>query len=126
LPYHGDPYAEDTIFVVDYSQRLLEMGQLIQPEGIVSSVEQLDAALPGTQVFFYQADRGLAFHQQLGEGEWPVYVGTSEDLVRKIQVLRALTDYLAANNIRPRYVDVRWADHPVYGQAAAEAAVGGE
>jgi hypothetical protein len=28
--------------------------------------------------------------------------------------LQTLTEYLAAHNIRPRYIDVRWADYPVY------------
>jgi hypothetical protein len=49
-----------------------------------------------------------------------VYVGSSDDLQRKIQVMQALNAYLVPNGIRPRYVDVRWADHPVYGRPAGE------
>jgi POTRA domain, FtsQ-type len=114
LPYHGD--VKNTIFVVDSSQRELHEGDRIKPEGMVASVQQLAAALPQAQVFFYQADRGLSFMQEApdGTGEWPVYVGTSGDLSRKIQILQTLTEYLAAHNIRPRYIDVRWADYPVY------------
>jgi hypothetical protein len=48
--------------------------------------------------------------------EWLVHVGTSDDLPRKIRVLQALTEYLKSNNVQPRYADVRWADHPVYGR----------
>ena len=115
LPYHGD--VKNTIFVVDSGQRELHEGDRIKPEGVVASVQQLAEALPQVQVFFYQADRGLSFVQQAPDGtqEWPVYVGTSEDIARKIQILQTLTEYLAAHNIRPRYIDVRWADHPVYG-----------
>ncbi|RPI55111.1 MAG: FtsQ-type POTRA domain-containing protein, partial [Chloroflexi bacterium] len=76
LPYHGDAQAAETLFVVDSSQRELDFGQEIQPEGIVASVIQLAAALPQSRIFFYDAERGLSFAQK-GEGaEWPVYVGS--------------------------------------------------
>ncbi len=120
LPYHGDVNSPDTIFVLDSSERHLEIGQTVEPEGLALSVSQLAEALPDAQLFYYQADRGLSFVQQAEDGSWPVYVGSSEDLPRKVKVMVALTSYLKANGIRPRYVDVRWADHPVYGQAPAE------
>ncbi len=126
LPYHGDVNAPDMVFVVDYSQRYLEVGDRIKPEGMVQSVLQLDAAVSGARVFYYQPARGLSFTQRVDGGEWAVYVGTSEDLPRKIQVVQALTDYLQANSIQPRYVDVRWADHPVYGRPGGETKVVGE
>jgi cell division septal protein FtsQ len=126
LPYHGDPHAPGMIFVVDSSERHLQVADRLEPEGIVQSVQQLAAALPETQIFFYQADRGLSFTQRVDGGEWPVYVGTSEDLARKIRILQALTDYFSSRGLRPRYVDVRWASHPVYGQTAAEPAAGGQ
>jgi cell division septal protein FtsQ len=118
LPYHGDVNAADMIFVIDSSERHIRVGDRIEPAGIVQSVLQLAAALPGAQVFFYEAGRGLYFTQQVDGAEWPVYVGTSEDLPRKIQILQALTAHLARHNIQPRYIDVRWADHPVYGKPA--------
>lgn len=126
LPYHGDVSSPDTVFVVDSSERHLDVGHTVEPEGIAQSVLQLAEALPDVQVFYYQADRGLSFTQQTGAGSWPVYLGSSDDLPRKIQVMLALTGYLKANGILPRYVDVRWADHPVYGRPAAEVAGGGE
>lgn len=125
LPYHGDVNSPDMVFVVDYSERHLKVGDRIEPEGIVQSVVQLAAALPGEQVYYYQPDRGLSFTHRVSGGQWPVYVGTSEDLARKIQVVQALTEYLVANNIGPRYVDVRWAEHPVYGKPEGETLVGG-
>jgi cell division septal protein FtsQ len=126
LPYHGDPKAPDTVFVVDASQRHLAVGQTVKPVGIAQSVLQLAEALPDVQLFYYQADRGLSFTQQAATGSWPVYVGSSDNLPRKIQVMIALTGYLKANGIQPRYIDVRWADHPVYGRPAAENPAGGE
>jgi cell division protein FtsQ len=126
LPFHGDVDAPDMIFVVDYGERHLQVGDHIEPDGIVQSALQLAATVPGVKVFDYQPGWGLSFTQGVDQAEWPVHVGTSEDLPRKIQVLQVLTDYLQSNNVRPRYVDVRWADHPVYGQLLGEATDGGD
>jgi hypothetical protein len=122
LPYHGDVNSPEMVFVVDYGERHLQVGDAVEPEGIVQSTLQLDAALPGVKIFFYQPDRGLSFTHRVNGGEWPVYVGTADDLGRKIQVLQALTEYLLAQGVFPRYVDVRWAEHPVYGRPFGEAA----
>jgi cell division septal protein FtsQ len=116
LPYHGDVGSADTVFVVDSSERSLGVGMTIEPQDIVRSVLQLAAALPEISVFYYDADRGLSFMHSGDDGEWPVYVGSSEDLTHKIEVMRVLTEYLVAQGIRPRYVDVRWADRPVFGK----------
>jgi hypothetical protein len=112
LPYDGD--LEHTIFVVDSSERSLDVGDRIEPKGIVHSVQQLAEALPGTTLFFYDAERGLSFRQEVNGGQWPVYVGSSEDLPHKIQAMQTLTDYLGRQNLQPTYVDVRWAAHPVF------------
>jgi len=125
LPYHGDVNSPDMVFVVDYGERHLKVGDRIEPEGIVQSVLQLATTLPGEQVYYYQPDRGLSFTHRVSGGQWPVYVGTSDDLARKIQVVQALTEYLVVNNIGPRYVDVRWAEHPVYGKPEGDILVGG-
>jgi hypothetical protein len=114
LPYHGDPSAAATIFVVDYSDRQLEAGTQIQPADVASSVLQMAASLSGVRVFFYDADRGLYFTQQAHIGEWPVYVGDCGDLARKIQVAELLSKHFEDHNLQPAYVDVRWADRPVY------------
>jgi cell division septal protein FtsQ len=124
LPYDGD--VEHTIFVVDSSERSLAVGDRIEPKGIVRSVQQLAEALPGTTLFFYDAERGLSFRQEENGGQWPVYVGSSEDLPRKIQAMQTLTDYLGQQNIRPSYVDVRWAAHPVFHVSAGTEAGGGD
>jgi cell division septal protein FtsQ len=126
LPYHGDVNDSNTVFVVDSSDRELQVGERIEPVGMAQSVLQLAKAVPGIRVFFYEPDRGLSFTQQVDGAEWPVYVGTTRDLGRKIQVMQALTDHLQGGGVRPRYVDVRWADHPVYGKAPADDMVGGQ
>jgi hypothetical protein len=126
LPYHGDVDSPDMIFVVDYGDRHLQVGDQIEPDGVVQSARQLAATVPGVKVFVYQPGWGLSFTQGADQAEWPVHVGTSEDLPHKIQVLQALTDYLQSNNLHPRYVDVRWPDHPVYGRLDGKTVEGGD
>ena len=120
LPYHG--IVTDTIFVVDSTGTHLDVGDRIQPDGVVPSVQQLAAMLPETQVFYYQVGWGLSFTQSSSNGTWPVYVGDSSDLVRKLQVLRSLNGHFEDSNISPRYVDLRWADYPVYGKPGGKTA----
>lgn len=125
LPYNGDPYSERTVFVVDASDLPLRVGDSIQPEGLVQSVLRMAAVLPGARVFYYEAERGLSFSHQTGSSQWPVFVGTGEDLQRKIQVVQVLTKYLVSKGIRPSYVDVRWADRPLYGMPTNNSVGGG-
>jgi cell division septal protein FtsQ len=116
LPYNGDADSPDAIFVVDSSDRQLEEGQRIEPAQIVRWAQQLARALPGARVLFYQSDRGLSFTQDTDGHQWPVFVGDGEDLEHKIQAVQMLDGYLAANDIHPSYVDVRWPNLPVYGK----------
>lgn len=116
LPYAGDPETAGIIFVVDSTERELQTGARIEPTGLVLSAQRLAAVLPEARVFYYDQVRGLSFLQNSAGGEWPVYVGTSDDLQRKIRVVEALTEYFAANSIQPTYVDVRTASHPLYGE----------
>lgn len=118
LPYHGDPSAPDTVFVVDNSSRQLTPGARIDPPGLAASVIQMATSLSGVRVFFYDADRGLYFAQKTESGEWPVYVGDSVDLASKIQVSELLNRHFQDEGLRPTYVDVRWADRAVYGLPA--------
>jgi hypothetical protein len=115
LPFHGDPDAQETLFVVDSSSRHLAVGDYLEPAGTVESVVQLASALPGARVFFYREDKGLGFTQRANGDEWPVYVGTSDDIGSKIRVVEQISAYLAENGIHPSYVDVRWPERPVYG-----------
>jgi hypothetical protein len=124
LPYHGT--VSDTVFVVDYSERPLSVGDRVEPEGIVTSVQQLASSLPEVSLFYYQPDRGLSFTQNTVHGSWPVFIGDSSDLPRKIQVLQALTEYFAKHKMRPSYVDLRWADYPVFGNPGPKASLRGD
>ena len=84
LPYHGDPDAPDVIYVVDYAKRALTVGQRVTPYKLVRSVISLVEAMPDVRLYTYDPERGLGFTQEMPNGKWPVYVGSSEDLSRKI------------------------------------------
>jgi cell division septal protein FtsQ len=114
LPYPGDVDAPNMVFVVDASDRQLQPRGKLEPASLVASVRQLAQALPEIQVFYYDQERGLSFVQTVDGGQWPVYVGSSENLAYKIQVLQVLIQHLKAESIVPDYVDVRWPDHAVY------------
>jgi hypothetical protein len=122
LPYHGDVESPETIFVVDSSERNLNPGMRIGPADTVESVLQLAAAVPQVKVFFYEANRGLHFSYSANGNTWPVFVGDSVNLERKIQAVQSMTAHLVNNDVRPRFVDVRWAEYPVFGRPAAQAA----
>jgi hypothetical protein len=115
LPYQGDPGSPTTIFVVDYSDRQLEVGAQIEPTELTESVLQLASAMPQVKLFFYSPDRGLSYRQQADGSEWTVFVGTSDSLQRKIQAVSVITDDLRAGGVQPSYIDVRWPERPVYG-----------
>jgi cell division septal protein FtsQ len=119
LPYHGE--LTDTVFVIDKTDQNLRVGDRVEPEGIARSVRQLAGALPDIEVFYYLPDEGLSFRYAGSQGSWPVYIGSTEDLAKKLQVLQALTEYLAQERILPQYVDVRWPDYPVYGELGSKA-----
>jgi hypothetical protein len=116
LPY-GEPEAtaDNTIFVIDQSERSLEGEAMLQPSEMVRWVHRLADALPGVTVFWYQPERGLNYTQYMSGHKYQVYVGDGQDLTHKIQAVRAMDSYLLGNGIRPTYVDVRWPDLPVYG-----------
>ncbi|HNS49617.1 MAG TPA: FtsQ-type POTRA domain-containing protein [Anaerolineae bacterium] len=124
LPYHGDTQAPSTVFVIDYSGRILVPGDQVEPSGLASSVRELAASLTGVRVFFHDANRGLFYTQVAQAGEWPVYVGDSADLAHKIQVTELLNQHFQDSTIKPTYVDVRWADRPVYGSSSGRTASG--
>ena len=121
MPYVGDHRTPNTVIVIDSSGRELQVGATIRPTDLVQSAQRLAEVLPEASVLRYHPVRGLSFLQTTGGDKWPVYVGTSEDLPRKIRVLEALTGYLVANDIQPTYVDVRTASHPLYGQPPGKA-----
>jgi hypothetical protein len=117
LPY---PYAgEDTLVVVDMSGQVLAIGDRIKPENVALSLAHLRESLPGLQILYYYPDRGLSFTWKAKEGEWPVYLGSSDDLERKLEAMEVMTGFFEKEGIRPRFLDVSRPEYPVYGKPEA-------
>jgi hypothetical protein len=69
--------------------------------------------LPG--VFQYSPDEGLSFVDGRG---WRVVVGKGSGMARRLHVLDGVTAHLAAAQVTPRFVDVRFPDAPYYAPRA--------
>jgi hypothetical protein len=116
LPYGADPAG--ATFVVDSSGQAYQPNDRVNPT-VVTSVQMLQAAFPDARIYYYQAHEGLSFQSPEG---WPIQIGTSQDIARKVAVLQALRTKLQEQGIEPYYIDLRLVDHPVYAVADHSAA----
>ncbi len=119
LPYGGDPTG--AVFVVDRSGQTYRPNDRVEPD-VVASVQALQAEFPEVHTYYYQAHEGLTFASPEG---WPIQIGTSQDMARKVAVLKALGKWLRDRGIQPINVDLRLVDHPVYAVASGPAAPAG-
>jgi cell division septal protein FtsQ len=119
LPYGDDPTG--ATFVVDSSGQAYQPNDRVNPT-VVTSVQAVQAAFPDVRIYYYTAHQGLSFHSPEG---WPIQIGTSQDIARKVAVLQALRAKLREQGIEPYYIDVRLVDHPVYAVADQAAPTGG-
>jgi hypothetical protein len=85
-------------------------GERVEPEVLAAMATTLDA-LPEVRAFRYSTARGLEFDDPSG---YPVYLGTGSNLDDRIAVWRALRADLAAREIAPAYIDVRFPLAPYY------------
>jgi cell division septal protein FtsQ len=116
LPYGADPAG--ATFVVDSSEQAYQPNERVNP-GVVTSVQVVQAAFPDVRIYYYRAHEGLSFQSPEG---WPIQIGTSQDIARKVAVLQALRTKLQEQGIEPYYIDLRLVDHPVYAVADQSAA----
>jgi cell division septal protein FtsQ len=119
LPYGVDP--DGATFVVDSSGQAYQPNDRVNP-AVVTSIQTLQATFPDVHIYYYQAHEGLSFHSPEG---WPVQIGTSQDIARKVAVLQALRTKLREQGVEPYYIDLRLVDHPVYAIADHSAAATG-
>jgi len=78
----------------------------------LSAARQLIRLLPEVHVVEYAPLTGLRLHHPRG---WLVYLGTGNDMARKVNVLRALeVDFAREGTIQPALIDLRFPDSPYY------------
>jgi hypothetical protein len=116
LPY--GPADSEALIVVDLSGQALGAGDRVEPPSMALSLASVHESLPGIDLLYYHPDRGLSLTWRTAGDEWPVYLGSSDDLEGKLQSMEAINDYLSREGIRPRFVDVSRAEYPVYGEPA--------
>ncbi len=79
---------------------------------LVNTMLTLATVLPEVKQYRFTPERGVEFTDP--KGNWPVYVGLGSDVAARVTMWRALAASLAARNIRPKFVDVRYANAPFY------------
>jgi cell division septal protein FtsQ len=81
---------------------------------VLRALKELVALQPGVTRYTYSAQYGLVFTDSRG---WKVRLGVANydgEISRKLQVLRQISDQLAAKNQTARVFDVRYVDAPFY------------
>ena len=106
LPSEGE--LEAMLLIQDLRTGPFEVGDRIDPE-VVRSALALRRFFPETAVLQYSEGKGLILHQ----ADYPVYLGAG-DVAEKIAILNALLQELAAEGIKPAYVDLRFKESPSY------------
>lgn len=106
LPLEGE--LEATLLIQDLRTDPFEVSDRIGPE-VVRSALALQRLFPETAVLQYSEDQGLSFDQW----GYPIHFGTG-DVAEKVAILDALLQELAAEGIKPAYVDLRFKESPSY------------
>jgi len=82
--------------------------------GLVSAMLALAGALPEVKSYRFTAEHGIEFIDP--KAGWPVYVGIGSDVTVRVATWRTLTASLASRNIKPKFIDVHYANAPFYGK----------
>jgi len=82
--------------------------------GLVSAMLALAGALPEVKSYRFTAEHGIEFNDP--KAGCPVYVGVGSDVAARVAMWRSLTASLATRNIKPKFVDVHYANAPFYGK----------
>jgi hypothetical protein len=82
--------------------------------GLVSAMLALAGALPEVKSYRYTAEHGIEFDDP--KANCPVYVGAGSDVAARVTTWRSLAASLASRDIKPKFVDVHYANAPFYGK----------
>jgi hypothetical protein len=86
-------------------------GQLAD-SGLVSAMLALAGALPEVRSYRFTAEHGIEFNDP--KGNWPVYLGVGPDVAARVAMWKSLSASLASRNVKPKFVDVHYANAPFY------------
>jgi len=69
-------------------------------------------ALPEVKSYRFTAEHGIEFSDP--KGNWPVYLGVGSDVTARVAMWKSLAASLASRNVKPKFVDVHYANAPFY------------
>ena len=108
----GSNPPDSLITIVAPQGPALFPGQQADPQ-LVDAALAVAQALPEVHRYRYTKTFGLEFDDPRG---FPVYLGLNQNMADRISIWKALSAELAARNIQPRFVDVRFPLAPYYGE----------
>jgi hypothetical protein len=104
----GNPSAGPRLLVHDLRPSLPTQVDL----AALTGARQLIHLLPEVRAIEYAPGTGLKFTHPRG---WMVYLGTGDDMPKKVGVLRALeVEFVGEDVVQPTLVDLRFPDSPYY------------
>ena len=110
LPARGS--LPDALVLDASGSTALKPGDRVSPE-LLQAVQTLAHLQPDVRMYRYSDRYGLSFYNDYG---WLVRLGHQGDMATRLQLVRALSDYLAAQGVTPAYIDVRYPEAPYYGK----------
>jgi len=108
LPARGE--LPNAIVMDAGASTALRPGDQLDP-ALVAAVRDLERLQPEVRLYQFTDQYGLSFRNAYG---WLVRLGHGQKTETKLNLMRALSDYLASRGIAPTFIDVRFPEAPYY------------
>jgi len=108
LPARGE-LAEATV-IVDLDERPVQPGDRVDPR-VIAGAQKLRSLLPELTTVQYASHTGISFQSEQG---WLIYLGQGEDIEQKVAIMKAMLQEIAAQGVRPQFIDLRFKGSPYY------------
>lgn len=108
LSARGD-LPEATV-IVDLGERPVQPGDRVDPQ-VIAGAQKLRSLLPEVTAVQYASHTGISLQSEQG---WPIYLGQGEDMEQKVAIMKAMLQEIAAKDIHPQFIDLRFKGSPYY------------
>ena len=108
LPSRGE-LAEATV-IVDLDEHPVQPGDRVDPQ-VIAGAQKLRSLLPRLTTVQYASHTGISFQSEQG---WPIYLGQGENIEQKVAIMKALLQEIAAKDVHPQFIDLRFKGSPYY------------
>ncbi len=110
LPARGD--LPNALVLDAVESTALKPGDRLPPT-LIAAVRELERLQPDVRVYQFSDRFGISYYNDFG---WPVRLGHSGEIAAKLDLVYTLANYLVAQGITPKYLDVRFLEAPYYGE----------